>query len=847
MKKIDSRLALELLELEEEQRARGSVAPSGRRLGVFVRFTHDLEEIKRNGLAVQSVEGNLAIGTVEIEDVERIAALDNVVFIQGARQQRAELKVSVPEMRANLVWKAPLSLQGENVIVGIVDTGIDIFHQAFRNSDGSTRILSIFDTTHQRITITGAPTGGTFTLSIRLPGSAPAAPPFTTAPLAHNASLNQIASALTGSPQITFNDLAVAGGPLPGTPVTVGFIGKFAKDNVGLMSVVSALTGGTAPAVAITRGREFTKDEIRDALNNPSAPFHHRDHDGHGTHVAGIAAGDGSQAGDTSKFECTGDNTFIGVAPRADLVIAKTTFGSDATVAGVRHIFNFAAAQTPQPKAAVVNLSLGGQGGAHDGTDQEERDLDALLMDGATPPQPIRGCAIIKSAGNNRDDHIHTSGRVPAGGTITFQFIVPRDDKLRDFFELWYAGPGRLDFTLTSPPGAPTASAAVGPVAPNGASPAQTIPGHSVFVTSTLNDPNNNKHEIAFSLAGATPVAGGAAPPIARGTWTVTLRETAGTDVDFDCWISPSKTDKFATFRDVDRDDTRTLSTPATARNVITVGAYDANTGELAAFSSAGPALTPSPSPNALPPNPTADPNRLRPDVMAPGVGVIAAKSGASGIWFCCDCCMTFYTAMDGTSMAAPHITGVVALMLQRNRTLNFEEIRTHLRATGAVSITEPGRSPPPPPALPTNEWGHGKIEAQRAVELVVPFSPVRLQEVQQRLVTTAIGQTLTALVSTHFDEVVRLINRNRRVATLWHRVGGPVLVRHFLTWNGAESALLPPRAAVPGFSKYVDRLLEALARFGSAQLQRDVADYGALVAAMPGVSLQQLDNWRSR
>jgi hypothetical protein len=117
-------------------------------------------------------------------------------------------------------------------------------------------------------------------------------------------------------------------------------------------------------------------------------------------------------------------------------------------------------------------------------------------------------------------------------------------------------------------------------------------------VTSTLNDPNNNKHEIAFSLAGANPVAGGAAPPIARGTWTVTLRETAGAgnDVDFDCWISPSKSDQFPSFRDVDRDDTRTLSTPATARNVITVGAY-ANTGELASFSSAGPASTPAPRP----------------------------------------------------------------------------------------------------------------------------------------------------------------------------------------------------------------------------------------------------------
>jgi hypothetical protein len=39
--------------------------------------------------------------------------------------------------------------------------------------------------------------------------------------------------------------------------------------------------------------------------------------------------------------------------------------------------------------------------------------------------------------------------------------------------------------------------------------------------------------------------------------------------------------------------------------------------------------------------------------------------------------------------------------------------------------------------------------------------------------------------------------------------------------------------------------LLEALARFGSTQLQHDVADYGALVAGIPGLSIQQLDNAR--
>ena len=111
----------------------------------------------------------------------------------------------------------------------------------------------------------------------------------------------------------------------------------------------------------------------------------------------------------------------------------------------------------------------------------------------------------------------------------------------------------------------------------------------------------------------------------------------------------------------------------------------------------------------------------------------------------------------------------------------------------------------------------------------------------------TPIGQTLTALVSTHFDEVFR---RNQpQPQKVAKRFGIESGLRCWCTTcsrgAGRNRRSLPPRAAVPGFSKYFDRLLEALARFGSAQLQRDVTHYGALVAGIPGLSIQQLDNPR--
>jgi subtilisin family serine protease len=88
------------------------------------------------------------------------------------------------------------------------------------------------------------------------------------------------------------------------------------------------------------------------------------DTNGHGTHVAGIAAGNGG--GSPAQ-------TLLGVAPEADLAIVKTTFESAHVVAGIEHIFKVAEDRN-QP--CVVNLSLGGHVGGHDGSTVAERTID---------------------------------------------------------------------------------------------------------------------------------------------------------------------------------------------------------------------------------------------------------------------------------------------------------------------------------------------------------------------------------------------------------------------------------------------------------------------------------------
>jgi hypothetical protein len=94
----------------------------------------------------------------------------------------------------------------------------------------------------QTVTITGTPTGGTFTLTYR--GD-------TTAAIAYNATAGAVQTALEALPSITPGDVTVTGGPGPGTPYVVTFAGTQTGD-VPQMTSAGSFTGGSSPAVAVT-------------------------------------------------------------------------------------------------------------------------------------------------------------------------------------------------------------------------------------------------------------------------------------------------------------------------------------------------------------------------------------------------------------------------------------------------------------------------------------------------------------------------------------------------------------------------------------------------------------------
>lgn len=95
----------------------------------------------------------------------------------------------------------------------------------------------------QTITISGTPTGGTFTLTFR--GQ-------TTGNLAYNATAATVQAALEGLTSVGAGNVVIGGGPGPGTPYTATFAGQLAGTDVPQMTAAHAFTGGTSPAIAVT-------------------------------------------------------------------------------------------------------------------------------------------------------------------------------------------------------------------------------------------------------------------------------------------------------------------------------------------------------------------------------------------------------------------------------------------------------------------------------------------------------------------------------------------------------------------------------------------------------------------
>jgi subtilisin family serine protease len=401
---------------------------------------------------------------------------------------------------------------------------------------------------------------------------------------------------------------------------------------------------------------------------------------GHGTHVAGIAAGSGVATGN-----------YTGVAPGARIIFVKSghevcqgdswTFDTNQILDGVNYMVKKAAELKMR---LVVSLSLGGNIGAHDGTDPFELALDAFVKQG-TP--------VVVAAGNDAQDQDHIDGQISQGQNTTFQLEL-KQTTTDVAIDIWYSPLDQLSGTLHAPDGT--------------AYPIRSLPGGMITSFGELNTtaasfPNGNELYVEVNSNSSLPTDG----------WSISL---IGNQIQsqgiWNSWTDTSTCSfpgsVFLPGDGYSVDSQDTIGIPATAQDVVSVGAYvtktswtgidgktygpsDLEIGDISTFSSLGP---------------TRD-GRVKPDVVAPGEAIASARSAM--VPKSPSDPDAFHRVLAGTSMATPHVAGTIALMLQYEPDLPAIDVVQILRRTARLDAFT---------GLLLNgsgTWGYGKVDARTA------------------------------------------------------------------------------------------------------------------------------------
>jgi subtilisin family serine protease len=439
------------------------------------------------------------------------------------------------------------------------------------------------------------------------------------------------------------------------------------------------------------------------------------DTDGHGTHVASIAAGNG------------GGTAYIGMAPNASLIIARVsrdtsgTFENGDILAGTDFVFDRASAMSVP---VVANLSLGSDFGSHDGNSMWEQTLASYV--GAQFP----GRAIIAAAGNSGSvvSPVHQAVEL-TGSHVRVPIIA--NNVTSGSVQIWVALRAGADVRigLDGPDGTWVSPLSEGN---ENAHDADQYNSGVIFGSGIQNSPvPSNSHGAVVVWTGTWPA----------GTYAVTLEGRGYADL----YLSASGAAQDAvTFSAGVRDGT--VGLPATSASIISVGcSIDQSSwrsqggdhitlgepvldayGGLPMFDAQGNIETDTPPLGAVCYFSSAGPNIVgvpKPDLLAPGAAVIASMSSEAPTnsplsifydGFCptgeagCFQIDATHAIAQGTSMSSPMVAGVVALLLQRDPTLTQDVIRALLQA-GAHRVRGP--------APYEDQTGPGELDALGALE----------------------------------------------------------------------------------------------------------------------------------
>jgi subtilisin family serine protease len=386
------------------------------------------------------------------------------------------------------------------------------------------------------------------------------------------------------------------------------------------------------------------------------------------------------------------------MAPEATLIFVQpatvggATFTDSVHVAeSMAYIFR-RAVELGQP--CVINMSLGQNGGSHDGESVVERAIDRLLEE--------PGRAFVVAAGNEHVWRGHASGALVTGvhrslgwrvgGPIPGLSTAASIDGTANEMEIWYSSRDRIEVRVIDPAGNATAFAA-----PNGPPIMKVLPsGNRVFIESERFTVMNGDARIYIEVS---PTNGGT---LQSGVWQVEINPIEIRDGRFDAWIERDVRNSRNSFADqsifegADFDPVMTLGTPATTRRAIAVANYrHASPQAISASSSRGV---------------TRD-GRRKPEVAAPGTDIRSSNASGGRPAPAPRPPYPMRVSMSGTSMAAPHVAGIAALLLEQDHRLTSAQLMKVLISSARPAGGATGFD---------IAFGYGLVDAEAALSLIL-------------------------------------------------------------------------------------------------------------------------------